>query len=180
VSERILSSVYINPNHFVSLYCFPPPPRPLDSNTQKRQPAAGSWPPCPIQRQLRTSSGPCLHLWCVPLPFRGNGPENRIISIAGPLPDLSPLVLRPLQMPKVRVHHPNSARTHRAERAVRWNQGTQGAFKRVMTVCENSFDRRDLSLIVAPVLLFIEHTPYHGVLCRLLYHQVLGRLPPLV
>jgi len=26
VSERILSSVYINPNHFVSLYCFPPLP----------------------------------------------------------------------------------------------------------------------------------------------------------
>lgn len=26
VSERILFSVYINPNHFVSLYCFPPSP----------------------------------------------------------------------------------------------------------------------------------------------------------
>ena len=69
------------------------------------------------------------------LPFAGNGPENRVILIAGDLPDLSSLVLRPLQMPKVRIHHPSFALTHPVERAVRWNQGTQGAFKRVMTVC---------------------------------------------
>jgi hypothetical protein len=69
-----------------------------------------------------------------PLPFTGIGPESRIIFIARHLPRLSSLVLRPLQMSKVRVYHPSSTRAHRVERTVRWNQGTQGAFKRVMTV----------------------------------------------
>ena len=48
---------------------------------------------------------------------------------------------------------------------------------RVMTVRISlcSFDRRDRSLIGAPVFLFIERTPPHHVRRWLLCHKVLGR-----
>jgi hypothetical protein len=80
-------------------------------------------------------------------------------------------------MPKVRVHHPSSARAHRVERTVRWNQGTQGAFKRIMTVrVKARLTDVTFLIVVTPVLLFVERAPPNHVLHRLLYHQVLGRL----
>jgi hypothetical protein len=42
-------------------------------------------------------------------------------------------------MPEVSIYRFSPACLHHFERALRWNQGTQGAFKRVMIVRHGAF-----------------------------------------